>query len=268
MNSIKELDIFTSNPLRAFKNTGYYKHRGGWSWNSNCDYACFYCVEKGCVRVSLDDCDFLAEEGDVIFLRSSDRNAKLSAENGDIAYYFLSFYYDEDFSLEISTVTKDAGVINLFKDINEAHHSEAQLCKLKVSERFLKLLYILASRALNEDKGSAYTVKLRDAVEYINVNYYKRITAADLCAVSGYSAAHLRRLFMKHYGVSPQEYILNKKVDIAKEMLLDIPEKTVDEIADSLSVCSSSYLCKFFKRRVGMSPLKYKNTAKLAPSHE
>jgi AraC-like DNA-binding protein len=101
---------------------------------------------------------------------------------------------------------------------------------------------------------------LRAATEYVNVYYYKKITINDLCTVSNYSPAHLRRLFLKNYEVTPQEYIINKKLNAVREMLTDAPEKSIDEIADLLSFCSASYLCKLFKKHYGVSILQYKKT--------
>lgn len=100
--------------------------------------------------------------------------------------------------------------------------------------------------------------KLLSAVEYININYYKKITPHYLSQISGYSPAHLRRLFIKNFGVPPMEYILNKRVNVTKEMLLDAPEKTIDEVADLVGFCSASYLCKIFKKQTGISPAEYK----------
>ena len=68
----------------------------------------------------------------------------------------------------------------------------------------------------------------------------------------------LLRLFVKNYGVPPTEYILNKKIDMAKEMLLDAPEKTIDEIAELVGFCSASYLCKIFKKQTGITAAEYK----------
>ena len=82
----------------------------------------------------------------------------------------------------------------------------------------------------------------------------------DLCRMTGYSESHLRRLFVKNFGMSPQNYIVEKRIDMAKEMLLDIPEKTVDEIADLLGISSTSYFCKLFRSKTGMSPMEYKHT--------
>ena len=58
------------------------------------------------------------------------------------------------------------------------------------------------------------------------------------------------------------EFILNKKVSMAKEMLLETPEKTLDEIADLVGFCSASYLCKIFKRQTGTTPIEYKERRK------
>ena len=35
---------------------------------------------------------------------------------------------------------------------------------------------------------------------------------------------------------------------MAKEILLDAPEKTIEEIANLVGFCSASYLCKIFKK--------------------
>jgi bacterial regulatory helix-turn-helix proteins, araC family len=62
------------------------------------------------------------------------------------------------------------------------------------------------------------------------------------------------------------EYILNKKIEMAKEILLDAPEKTTQEIAELVGFCSASYLCKIFKSKVGLSPFVYKNSASINPT--
>ena len=45
MNTIKDFDNFTANPITAFKNAGYYRHRTGWNCTQKTDHAVFFCVE-------------------------------------------------------------------------------------------------------------------------------------------------------------------------------------------------------------------------------
>lgn len=259
MKNINNFDNFTNNPISAFKNAGYYKHRVGWKWEKTNEFATIYCIESGVCQIELGGAKYLCNEGDVIFIKDFE-NVKLSNYgNGYLSYYFISFFCEENYNFQISTVTKGANALYLFKNISKFHRSESPLYKIKIAELFLRLIYILCSKELNKSKDSTEYNKLLSAVEYININYFKKITPEYLSKISGYSPAHLRRLFVRNFGVPPMEFILNKKVNMAKEMLLDAPEKTLDEIADLVGFCSASYLCKIFKRQIGLSPLEYKN---------
>ena len=258
MKNINDFDNFTANPITAFKNAGYYKHRAGWTWEKENEFATLYCIESGKCRVKTKHVDFVCGDGDVIFVKDFENVMLSNVENDDLSYYFISFFCKADFDFQINTINKDAGALRIFKDISEFHRSGAPLSKIKVAELLLRLLYNLCSQKLKKSKDYADNYKLLSVVEYININYYKKITPEFLSQLSGYSPAHLRRLFVKNFGVPPIEYILNKKIDMAKEMLLDAPEKTMDEIADLVGFCSASYLCKIFKKQTGLSPAEYK----------
>lgn len=258
MNNIKDFDNFTNNPIHSFKNAGYYKHHAGWICTQVADHTVFFCVESGAMNVHTKNCDCICNAGDVVFIKNFESVTLSNASNEDLSYYFVSFFCEHDFDFQINTVTKDANALVLFKDISKAHRSGSQFSKIKVGELFLKLLYNICSQNLKKSKDYADSSKLLSTVEYININYYKKITPDYLSQISGYSPAHLRRLFVKNFGVPPMEYILNKKINMAKEILIDAPEKTLDEIAELVGFCSASYLCKIFKKQTGMSPTEYK----------
>ena len=266
MKNINDFDNFKGNPITAFKNAGYYKHRAGWKCTQATEYAVFFCVESGKMRVRTKEYDGVCSAGDTIFIRSSQKVSLINVSNEDLSYYFISFYCESDFDFQINTVTKASNALKLFRDISEVHRSGAYLSKIKIAELFLKLLHLLCLKRLEKSKDYADKHKLLSTIEYININYYKKITSSYLSQISGYSLAHLRRLFVKNFGVSPMEYILNKKIEMAKEILLDAPEKTTQEIAELVGFCSASYLCKMFKSKVGVSPLAYKNSVSTNPT--
>lgn len=258
MGDIRDFDNFTANPITSFKNAGYYKHRAGWVCTQETEHAVFFCVESGKMKFRTKNCDCICNAGDVVFIKNFESVTLSNAEDNDLSYYFVSFFCERDFDFQINTVTKDANALKLFKAISETHRSGAYLSKIKTAELFLRLIHLLCSLKLQKSKDYTDNYKLLSTVEYININYYKKITPEYLSEFSGYSPAHLRRLFVKNYGVPPMEYILDKKIEMAKEILLDAPEKTTQEIADLVGFCSASYLCKTFKKRVGISPLEYK----------
>ncbi len=262
MRNINDFDNFESNPITAFKNAGYYKQRVGWKWEKTNEFATIYCIESGKCGVKVDDAEYICNSGDIIFIKDFQNVTLSTYGKANLSYYFISFFCERNFDFRINTVTKGANSLHLFKDISKFHRSGTPLCKIKIAELFLRLIYILCSKELNKNKEYTDHHKLLSAVEYININYYKKITPEKLSQISGYSPAHLRRLFVKNFGIPPMEFILNKKVDMAKETLLDAPEKSLDEIADLVGFCSASYLCKIFKRQTGMSPLEYKERNK------
>lgn len=260
MNNIKDFDNFTANPITAFKNAGYYRHRAGWSWNNICEHSAFYCIENGKCTVITEGKQYVCSAGDIIYIKDFENATLSNATESDLSYYFISFFNEHNFNFEINTVTKDTNSLRLFREISEHHRSGAQFSKIKVAELFLRLIHTLCSKKLEKSKDYADSYKLLSVVEYININYYKKITPEYLSALSGYSPAHLRRLFVKNFGVPPMEYILNKKIDMAKEILLDAPEKTMVEIAELVGFCSASYLCKIFKKQTGLSPTEYRRS--------
>ncbi len=259
MNSrLCDFDFFKSPPFLGFRNANHLERNKKWTWVCKCNYACFYCVTRGEISVACNGKEYTARTGDVIFLKSSD-NAVMNcySEDGN-SYYFVSFYYDEATDLMIDTLIKDAGVTSLFKDVRDAHHSASYLGNFKLFSCFIKLTYRLASRTLKTDKSYSDVYPIRAAAEYINLNYDKKISIDTLCRISGYSPAHLRRLFIKQFSLSPKDYILNRRLEAAKDMLLDMPEKSIDEVAEDLGLCSPSYFCKLFKEKVGVTPLEYR----------
>ena len=258
MGDLTALDGFVAAPFHKIRNMGFLKHNSHWEWEKPCEYACFYCVAEGTVTLTLEGQRYYASPGDVIFLKHSDKGAVLGSAGEATAHYFISFYYDEKTSLGIGPIVKNAAATALFRDAEQSYHSEAYLHKLKTAQLFLGIVHHLATLTAAQSQGYASAARLRAAAEYVNVYYYKKITIGDLCAVSNYSPAHLRRLFLKHYGLTPQEYIIRKKLSIVRDMITDAPEKNIDEIAEQLSFCSASYLCKLFKQHYGTPIGEYK----------
>lgn len=71
------------------------------------------------------------------------------------------------------------------------------------------------------------------------------------------SRSTLGRLFREHLHLSPQEYIIRRKMESA-EYLLKNTELSVKEIAYRLGYCNQFHFSCEFKRRTGISPAGYR----------
>lgn len=258
MTKFEKVDFFRDPPIREFVGAGFEKYRPHWKWERNLANASFYYIADGELRFEYGAYSFKANKGDIVFLGKNDIAEIQNVTDSYSSLYYIAFNYDERFDIPLLTHYRQTPYINLFKDILDTHRSMSPYSSLKVMSVFHKLLYSLLLDSLKTKEDYISTSRITAAAEYININYYKNITMEQLCKITGYSSAHLRRLFTKTFGTSPQSYILDKRIEVAKEMLLDIPQKTVDEIADLLGMSSTSYFCKLFKAKSGCSPTQYR----------
>ncbi|VTR29357.1 helix-turn-helix domain-containing protein [Sphingobacterium thalpophilum] len=65
-------------------------------------------------------------------------------------------------------------------------------------------------------------------------------------------------LIKKEIGISAQEHIHSKVIDIAKERIFEI-DKSIGEIAYELGFKYPQHFTRLFKQKVGISPLEYRN---------
>ena len=75
------------------------------------------------------------------------------------------------------------------------------------------------------------------------------------------SPDYLTKLFKKETGVSLSEYIIEKRIALA-EQLLDATKLSIVEIAQKTGFSYSSYFVKIFKKKRGITPQQYREKNK------
>lgn len=104
---------------------------------------------------------------------------------------------------------------------------------------------------------------VRSCIEYIYVHINERITVDALAEQTGLSPSHLSRLFKQETGVSVSDYIREKKVEKAQE-LLQFSDFSLIEISNFLSFSSQSHFTQLFRELTGMTPKKYRDRRRKA----
>lgn len=109
-------------------------------------------------------------------------------------------------------------------------------------------------RLLRNNIGTSKAIT--DCIEYIYVHIKERITVEDLAAHTSLSPSYLSRLFKDEIGTSVSDFIREKKIEKAQN-LLKYSDYSSIEIANYLAFSSQSHFIQLFKKYVGMSPKKY-----------
>ena len=89
--------------------------------------------------------------------------------------------------------------------------------------------------------------------DYIEINYFRKLTLQELAAVAFVSPYHLLREFKKHTGFTPLGYTNLYRLTLAKQMLA-ASDLTIEQIALNTGFCSHSYFSKCFRDDTGMTP--------------
>jgi len=112
-------------------------------------------------------------------------------------------------------------------------------------------------RMRNLKKRIASSKQVAEAIDYIYVHIMDRITIQALASAISISPAHLSRIFKQETGISVSEYIRQRKIDMAKN-LLRFSNYDLVEIAVMLSYYSQSHFIQHFRSQTGMTPKAYR----------
>ncbi|HPO77382.1 MAG TPA: AraC family transcriptional regulator [Thermoclostridium caenicola] len=114
-----------------------------------------------------------------------------------------------------------------------------------------------ARRMRNLRKKKIVSRHVANCIDYIHDHLHTRITAADLARLVGLNPSYLSRLFKKETGTTIGEYIQSKKIETARNMLA-YSDYSPAQISSILAFPSQSYFTEVFRKRTGMTPLKYR----------
>lgn len=90
---------------------------------------------------------------------------------------------------------------------------------------------------------------------YIDNNYDKGLNLNFLSRVRFVSKYHMLRLFKRHYGQTPRQYLMDKRVANAKELLKD--GISVTKACYAVGFESPGSFSTLFKTKTGKSPSQY-----------
>lgn len=79
----------------------------------------------------------------------------------------------------------------------------------------------------------------------------------ELARTAGYSPSHFSRVFLKVTGVRPQDYIINARIERARQLLAE-SDLTIGMIADALGFQDIFFFSRQFRQRTGRTPTEFR----------
>jgi len=108
------------------------------------------------------------------------------------------------------------------------------------------------------DKYDIREDKLNNLIEKIQLNPEDHWTVPDMAKAVHLSPRSLNRFFHHEYGMGPMDFVINKRLDRAIDLLINTNEK-IEDISNSLNYKSVYSFSNLFLRHVGMRPGVFRN---------
>jgi len=93
---------------------------------------------------------------------------------------------------------------------------------------------------------------------YINENLSEKLSVDDMCGRFFVSKNGLFRVFRENFNQTPIEYITDKRLKYACELLVDRLELDISGVSSLCGFPDYNYFIRLFKKHFGMTPLAYR----------
>lgn len=134
--------------------------------------------------------------------------------------------------------------------------------QMKIQAAFIKIWVLLYENAPLTNGGkkrqNADLAIVKNMVGFIQKNYKKRVSLADIAAAGAVGQSKCCKLFAKYLGQTPNQNLTQYRINKSME-LLKTSDLSIIEIAGEVGFAGTSYYAEIFRKWTGKSPTEYRN---------
>lgn len=109
----------------------------------------------------------------------------------------------------------------------------------------------------HRDTGAHASEKLRASARWLEDNVHRQIGIGEAARIAAMSERNFLRKFKAEFGVTPSDYLLNLRLDMACRLLAQTSH-SVDRIARRCGIGSGGALARLFRKHLGKTPSAYR----------
>lgn len=233
------------------------------------DYHVFEYVMSGVGHVVCDGKEYTVEAGDVYILPYGSKHKYWSDKNDPYEKIWINIRSSIikevmcAYGLDGKCVFKNTDCKSLFMELfriaeNTTFNDEVCYTAAEIIFRIVNKL------AMVENNRSRASTIARTTKVLLDENIYGNITVEKIAEKLLVSKAHVISEFKKYYGSTPYAYYIDRKMNVAKDMLATTSMR-INEIAETLGFCEQNYFSTLFKKKFGMSPDAYRKSVFAPP---
>lgn len=118
----------------------------------------------------------------------------------------------------------------------------------------MSIFYGILNRIALENTGQS---RLIPAIRFIENNFHRpSLTNGELARKCNISEIYFRRLFTEIYKTTPKQYLIEIRINKAKQLLTDGALK-VGAVAEQCGFTNQYHFCRIFKEKTGLTPTEF-----------
>ena len=218
-----------------------------------------FTVRDGALELEIAGEKMLAARGQVVIFDCQEPYCYTASDGSEFYWLLFNGLNSRDFYQRIlhshnghhvftpQTFVEIAGQMDTLMSscAEEERMSEAACSQLL--HRVLCLLLVDASQSHTSQN------RIAQAIRYINQHLFEQISVQTVADAVHLSPSHFSRQFKGYTGYSPYEYIVLRRIDRAKHMLVST-QMSIKEIAYHIGYNSEENFIHSFQKNVGISP--------------
>lgn len=106
-------------------------------------------------------------------------------------------------------------------------------------------------------RGGLGQYRLNKVCDYVEAEMENGLSVAALASVAGLSIQHFSAAFLDSTGMRPHRFILNRRIERAKLLLLT-SDMSIAEISLAVGFASQSHFAEKFREAAGVTPLRFR----------
>jgi AraC-like DNA-binding protein len=175
---------------------------------------------------------------------------------------FMNFrpVHTDDLVLELKDNTgMQACLDSMLPYFHQIPQPSDHILELKFREFILNVLLNPGNRKVVEYFNQRMQEVKPSVQDIMEKNFMHNVSLLDYAKLSFRSLAAFKREFKELYGVSPGRWILQKRLDYAKNLLL-MTQKSINEVATESGFENTTHFSRVFKDKFGMPPTHYRKS--------
>ena len=221
----------------------------------------FVLVEKGTAVLYRDEKNIIFKDGDILVMFPGERVYYVAQTDWYIKWIGVSGNQVYDI-LQTIGVTKEKPIFTP-KKYKEISSIMSQLYDTKSDSsmfskcRVQSLLYSFFSFLLEEGCEKASVDPVDSALQIIKYNYNNNLNIKSIADSLFLDNAYFSRLFKNKVGTSPKKFILQTRMEKAKDLLKNT-DHHIKDISITIGFNDPLYFSKMFYKTEGMTPSDYR----------